>query len=421
MLNKITIVIGIILVIVVGIFLFLYFTRDNKTNTLSDITTSIRDFFPFGRGSVATPETDIVKTNPNQNPVLPDTNTAPPRLRQIYPLPVSGSEIFTVASSTFVRFLEKSTGNVHESKTDKNTVERISNTTIPKVTEAVFVKKDAVLLRYLKDDSDIIETVFGSLGTTTATTAGATTTREVGTPAELVSTYLTPNINGLAVSDKKDKMFYMTELDSGARGVISNPDGSKGATVFDSPIREWVVQWPKTDTIALNTKASAQLPGYLYFLNTVTGKQKLVLGDWLGLTTLTNTNATKVLHSFNDNAGKMYLQTYKIVGETFSPTLSTPTLTEKCVWSKKNIDIVYCAIPKNLKGGAYPDDWYKGLISFEDNLWKIDTVTGTTEQILNIFEVAGTDIDAVNLSIDAEEKFLVFTNKKNLSLWSYAL
>ncbi|MSR73423.1 hypothetical protein EXS61_02395, partial [Candidatus Parcubacteria bacterium] len=155
MLNKITIIIGIILVIVVGIFLFLYFTRDNKTNTLSDITTSIRGFFPFGKGSAATPETDIVKTNPNQNPVLPDTNTAPPRLRQIYSLPVSGSEIFTVASSTFVRFLEKSTGNVYESKTDKNTVERISNTTIPKVTEAVFVKKDAVLLRYLKDDSDI--------------------------------------------------------------------------------------------------------------------------------------------------------------------------------------------------------------------------------------------------------------------------
>ena len=421
MLNKITIVIGIIFVIVIGVFLFLYFTQDKKANTISDIATSIRDFFPFGKGTVATPKTNVVETNPNQNTVPTETNTTPPRLREIYPLPVAGSEIFTVGSSTFVRFLEKSTGNVYESKTDKNTVERISNTTIPKVAEAVFVKKDTVLLRYLKDDSDLIETVFGSFATTTATTAGATTTREVGTLAELVSTYLTPNINGLAVSDKKDKLFYMTELDSGARGVISNPDGSKGATVFDSPIREWVVQWPKTDTITLNTKASAQLPGYLYFLNTVTGKQKLVLGGWLGLTTLANTNVTKVLYSFNDTAGKMYLQTYKIASDTFSPTLSTPTLAEKCVWSKKNIDIVYCAIPKSLKGGTYPDDWYKGLVSFEDNLWKIDTVTGTTEQILNIFEVAGKDIDAVNLSIDAEEKFLVFMNKKNFSLWSYAL
>lgn len=414
MLNKITIVIGIILVIVIAVFSYFYFTRNSKTNTVGDIVTSVRDFFPFGRGSVSTPTPKTEQ--PIQNTPPQETNTTPPRLREIYSLPVSGAEIFTQASSTFVRFLEKSTGNVYESKTDKNTVERISNTTIPKVTEAVFIKKDAVLLRYLKDDSDIIETVFGSLGTTTATT-----TKDIGALAELVSTYLTPNIKELVLSDKKDKLFYMTELDSGASGVISNPDGAKGATAFNSPIREWTVRWPKADTIALNTKASAQLPGYLYFLNTTTGKQKLILGDWLGLTTLINTDATRVVYSFNDNAGKMYLQTYKISSDAYSPTLSTPTLAEKCVWSKKNIDIVYCAIPKDLKGKTYPDDWYKGLVLFEDNLWKIDTTTGTTEQIVNIFDVSGKNIDAINLTIDKEEKFLVFINKRNFSLWSYAL
>lgn len=409
---------GIILVIIIGVFSFLYLTG-GKTTTTGGIVTTVRDFFPFGHGSVATPNKNTGtnnKTNPNGSAVIDDTPKVPPRLRQIYALPVSGAEIFTSASSTFVSFLEKSTGNVYEAQTNTDKVTRISNTTIPKVTEAVFVKKDMVLLRYLKDDSDLIETVYGTLSTTTAST-----TTEARMLAELTSTYLTPNIKELVLSDKKDKLFYLTQTDSGAKGILSNPNGTKGVSLFESPLREWTVQWPKADTISLTTKASAQVPGYMYFLNTTSGKQKRILGGFLGLTTLTNTNASKILYSFNDNTGKMYLQTYKISSDTSAPTLSTPTLTEKCVWGKKNIDTAYCAIPKNLNRGAYPDDWYKGVVSFEDNIWKIDTSTGTTELVLNIFDVSGKDIDAINLSLDANEKFLLFTNKKDFSLWSYAL
>jgi hypothetical protein len=92
---------------------------------------------------------------------------------------------------------------------------------------------------------------------------------------------------------------------------------------------------------------------------------------------------------------------------------SLKTLPEKCIWSEVDVNKIYCAVPKNLPTANYPDDWYKGLVSFDDNLWQIDTLTGETTLLLNQF-----GFDIINIFKTKNEDFLFFQNKKDGTLWS---
>lgn len=412
MLNKIVIVIAIIVLVIGGFFGYLYITQKDSGAGVSGVVSTVRNFFPFGN------EADVATTNPQNtnepSATVPNVPTVPQDLRQIYSFPVAGAEAFIISSSTVVRFLEKSTGNMFEAQTALDTVDRISNTTIPKIAEAIFIQKNSVLFRYLKDDSDLIETVFGTLSTTTNATSTTTTL------GEIQSTYLTPNIKEIAMSPKKDQIFYTVQSGSGSIGTISNPDGTKKVQLFDSPIREWNISWPKTNTVTITTKASASVPGYLYFVNTTTGKMERILGNVLGLTTLTNSTASSTIYNQNDSVGNTHLSLFDIKTKT-STKLNTITFTEKCVWSKKNVGLLYCAVPENIPGGSYPDAWYKGLTSFSDSLWKIDTATGQTDLLVNIKEVSGKDLDIINMSLSEKEDFLVFSNKTDLSLWGFKI
>ncbi len=410
MLKKIIIVIAIIILLALGAFTYLYFTSPESLNSItSNVGINVSDFFPFGQE----PTTPTNTTNNSSGDTPP--NTTPAQLRQIYSSPVSGGQFFNINNNTAVRFVEQSTGNVYEANTENTAIERITNTTIPKVTEATFVTKDSVLLRFLRDDSDLIETVYGTISTTTST---STVQSEF---ADLQTTFLFPNIKDLVVSPKKDKVFYINQFSIGALGTIASPNGSNKTVAFESPIREWNTQWPTTTTLALTTAPSAQVSGYLYFVNTTTGTQQKILANIPGLTTLTNTNTSSVLYTKNNLKGSFSLNLLNTKTGTSTLLSFGQTLPEKCVWSKKNVNVMYCAVPKVIPKGEYPDIWYMGLVSFSDKLWRINTETNETDMLVDLESVSGRTLDAIKLSLDTNENYILFTNKADSTLWSFAL
>lgn len=94
---------------------------------------------------------------------------------------------------------------------------------------------------------------------------------------------------------------------------------------------------------------------------------------------------------------------------------------EKCVWNSSSTDI-YCAVPKSTGSATYPDDWYKGEVSFSDQIWKIDPASGTGSMIIDPTTVSGGEsIDGIKLALDAGEKYLFFVNKKDSYLWELSL
>jgi hypothetical protein len=115
-----------------------------------------------------------------------------------------------------------------------------------------------------------------------------------------------------------------------------------------------------------------------------------------------------------------YLKVYPFSGGSPVDTVVS-TLPEKCVWSKNKTDTVYCAVPEFIPENNSLDSWYKGLVSFSDEIWKIDTETGMGEMVRKLNDAVPGGIDATYLMLSPKEDYLIFTNKKDYHLWSLHL
>jgi hypothetical protein len=366
-----------------------------------------------------------------------------PILRQIYGFPVAGMDFFkkdlfatttavtetifvangtTTASTTRIlkpavrrlvatietmEFMDR--GNAHMYETSSTTLAnyKISNTTFTKIQEAFFTSKDSILMRDLQNDSDTIRTRFGIQKLVNATS----------TARELVLQNLPYNIQSIALSPDKSKVFYTQK--STPTGMISNVDGKSTVQAFDSPFKEWLVQWPTPQTLIINTKPSANIDGFAYKIDVNSKNMQKLMGNIKGLTTLMSPDGEKIAYSKSDqgspNLYSLEVKTGKVTN------LYMRTLPEKCAWSRKDKDILICGVPEDLAIGDYPDVWYQGRIFFNDSLWKINTRTGETRLLARLYILGGESLDVINPVLNPTEDYLMFMNKADLSLWGLRL
>lgn len=359
--------------------------------------------------------------DPGTEPLTPpDVPLSIPNLRQLTTWAVAGATASTSNETVLVRHINRGTGHVLQNYLDSaGNSETISNTTIPKIYEALWNNKaDKVLFRYANDTGSIMTFAADILpAKPTAVTGNASTTPLLNRTAyEIKGTYLTSDIQSIALSPKTDRMFYLTSGINGAVGYTSTLSEGSRAQVFESPLSRWQAEWPEENTITLTTSPTGSGTGYMYFLNPKTGAEKKIISGVRGLTTLTSKDAEKVLYSASrNNTIETYLYT---IDEGKRDNVPFTTLPEKCVWGKLSTKDLYCAVPIQITQGNYPDLWYQGRTSFIDKIWYINTDTGEVRLLSDIYSAAGKGIDAINLKLDEREDFLIFMDKNDLTLWS---
>lgn len=400
---------------VLGWYFFVRTDKASDTNT--ETTGSIySDLFPFGKKPAET-ETgksggDLVTTpNDQQNQTIDlggvrSSEEVLPRLRQISTVPTAGAVTFNVGSTTIIRYIERATGHINETKSDSLTVKKISNTTIPKIHEALWSGDGSkLLIRYVKDDSSTIRTFYAKIATTSR-------------PEQAIEgIFLSDDIREISVSGSK--IFYMTETGSGSQGILANFDGSAKTSVFNSSFSDWRSYLSSLTGAIIFPRPSGIAQGSAYILNTASGSYSKIAGDLLGLVALGNADNSRVLLSATVNRS---LTTLVFDSKTNkNESVSIQTIVDKCAWSTKNKNTVFCAVPRSLPNGIYPDDWYKGKVSFDDSLWKIDVASGETENLFDPELEVGISMDIFKLSLDKEENVLLFTNKKDMTVWLYSL
>jgi hypothetical protein len=186
--------------------------------------------------------------------------------------------------------------------------------------------------------------------------------------------------------------------------------------VWQSPAKNWIINWPKENTITLQSKAGYRDDGFLYFLNPDTKTFDQILKG-VGLTALVNPTADYIIYSENTNE----VLTTKILDRKnkISTSFSPETFTEKCVWSEAELHVVYCGVPNQIPRGKYPDVWYQGLVSFSDSLWKFNIENGSSEQVMDMKNI--TDIDIIDPKINEKGNLIIFTNKRDYCLWGYSI
>ncbi|MFA6227391.1 MAG: hypothetical protein WC631_02865 [Candidatus Paceibacterota bacterium] len=405
--NAIILTLAIVAILIIG-SLWFYFSGGNQSQ--APVTTDGTTSLPFGN----TPgnKTTADNTGTGNNTITPSQQTAGevPQLRQIYSSPVSGATIFIKDGIIKIRFVDRSTGNIQEAKTDSKEVLRITNTTIPKIQESVWgINGSNLIMRYLDENTNAISSFSGKIKI-----SSSSSNEFLG---EMIGGFLSPNADSVVINPAGDKAFALIKKTdgNGSYGVISSIDGMNKKQAFDSQISSWIISWPKNSIIPFTTKPTFKNAGYTFFLNTDTNSFDRILGNKYGLTVLVRKDATSMIYS-ESLRGSIRLSHYDIRNNN-DKSLQVSTFSDKCVWSNTDNNIIYCAVPKNIPTGSYPDSWYQGITSFSDNIWKIDVEKGTTNMLYEIGRSDSAEIDTVDLKLSPDDKYLVFTNKNDLSLW----
>lgn len=403
--KTIYIIISVILVIVLILLFGYYILVNNPNGTNPSAPNVFKNFFPFGgentNNNIA-PNTD----DPVDVPVSAPTNDFVKKLRKISAEPVAGAGILDVKAGSVLRYIEKATGHIYEVELFSPRAGRISNTTIPMVYDAIWGNKNnSIMARYLKEDNFTVDTLSLTVKDTSTTTEN--TISGISFPSKITD-----------VSVFGNSVFYLTQEAIGSRGYISGFNGGNKKIVWDSALGELTSQYVNARTITLTTKPHEGSEGFLLFVDPTTGTSIKILGNLYGLTTNTNPEGTDVLYSKIANGLEMGI--FNIKNKT-TTLLSPSSFPEKCVWSKKDRNVIYCFVSKQSVQDYSLTEWYKGLVQFEDDIWKYDIQNQSANIILDINIESGESVDGIKPMLSDNDQYLIFINKKDNSLWSLDL
>lgn len=408
-----------------------------STGSTSGIEKTLHSFFPFGGSATTTAnsQTNTTTSTTTQNSIDETSDgsaTAIPRLRQVTSEPVAGASIFSVTTpktiraatstasttaSSYIVYVEQGTGHIYKEFVDSPT-QLISATTIPKVDAAFVGTNNAVAYQYFKNDNETLETFLGQIvNPIIATSSSADDSPASG---KVSGSFLPQDIYRFDMAPSGDRIFYLAQGPTGDVGYVANIDGSKPTQVVSSPLREWDISWPSTNNVLMTTSPDSSVSGYLYSLNLATKNFSQILGGISGLTAIANPDLSYYIYSeatYNGFTTHVYRPK-----DDFDASIPLVTLPEKCTWSSTNTSIAYCAVPTSIPSAGYPESWYRGDVSFNDNIWKLDLKAGTSTEILNFSQQSnGGSADMINLSVDQGDHYLIFKNKKDTTLWQYRL
>lgn len=322
--------------------------------------------------------------------------------------PVAGAVIFANKDKReMIRYVDRASGHIYEVNPENLIKTEIENTTAPKVYDALW-KADGsgVIIRTLASDEDTIKNTSLLLVPPKATTTGA----EYSVAAtDLRGSITSPVLSGTSLA-------YVLK-DTGTIG-ISGFGGEKPTSVYTSAFTEWQLDWAGAN-LALTTNASRTADGFAYLLNVKSGSLTKILGPLTALTTKTSPDGSRIVYSYIASTGTSF-NVENIKTKTTSPVLPV-TLPEKCTWSAKKASVLYCGTPLGGVGAGEPDDWYRGVTHFADQIWKFDVDTGVAALLVEPKKAFGQSLDVINPEVSPNEDYLLFMNKTDLSLWALKL
>jgi hypothetical protein len=147
------------------------------------------------------------------------------------------------------------------------------------------------------------------------------------------------------------------------------------------------------------------------------------------LTTNGEAQGTRILYGQNVS-GNTVLSLYDKVGFgseegviAHEAAIPLATLPEKCAWSTQGMRI-YCGAFSTTPRAQIPDEWYQGVLSFDDTFWRVQSNTSEISFIADPTkqpETNGQSFDVFVPFIALGEEYFYFVNKKDSTLWSMVI
>lgn len=306
-----------------------------------------------------------------------------------------------VASSTLILFVDRATGHVYKKTAfvGKGPTQ-VANTTIPGVHDAYFFNGGSeVLLRSLRSGDNAIISIKAKLPPLSSL---------VTLPLKGIQT-LPENIISVAVDSKGEDISYLIKTSTGST-LYTLSDGAT-RKVRDYDLSELYLLY-KGSTLVVAQKPSAFEKTYLF-----SSDEKNIYGGRTGQKILFSQKEDRsYLSSFWSNIGlTLFTST---LSNTNTHTYAIKTLVDKCVSSKTG-NYFFCSVPNVIPIIPFglPDDWYKGLLTFNDSLYVVDTVRFGENRLARLEDETGEEFDLIKPVVSTSDTYLAFSNKKNGSLW----
>jgi hypothetical protein len=420
------IIAAIVVLILLGVLFFMTAKKDSADGS----RTFFGNLFGSGQESEDTPRGGIEAGEGEETGEETGATQEQTQLfRQLANIPVAGGVAIVRDGKPFVRYVARETGHVFEvDPSDAATVE-LTNTTIPRVYEALWLHGgNSVVLRYLTQDplslKDIIKTYLAHLDLPIASTSS-----DITMLGSLKGEFLPDNISAVSLSPDGKLLFYLLPVSDGVSGTTVTLRTMAAKEVLRHPFSEWLPQIMNDGSIILTTKPSANVHGFAYLYTPINKKLTRLIREKNALTTNGEAQGTRILYGQNVS-GNTVLSLYDKVGFgseegviAHEAAIPLATLPEKCAWSTQGMRI-YCGAFSTTPRAQIPDEWYQGVLSFDDTFWRVQSNTSEISFIADPTkqpETNGQSFDVFAPFIALSEEYFYFVNKKDSTLWSMVI
>ncbi len=398
--------IGLVLLLLLGAGAFFFLGQSKQQTGSNQDTPNSFSFWPFGNNVPSGEVPNENNTNTTGNNAQPAVFNPKAVVRKLSKDQVTGAGFIEKKEGVVVRFIEKINGHIYETELFSPKETRISNETMQASYKALWSESgNNVLLQYLEENNEIISTRGLSIRSIATSSEATSTIASFDFPIQIKQ----PVVAG-------ESMFYLLETQNGSTGYTNDFSNKKSKVVWTTPLKELLTQFINNKTVVIQTKPAQYIKGYAYALNLDNGQIKKIVGDIPGLSISVSPNGENSIYIAQKDNVEMFFKTKATTTPVYPETFP-----EKCVWSKKDQSVVYCAVPKKTIDGTSLTNWYLGTESFSDSIWKYDLKNNISVILVNLKEQSGQDIDVTSISLSPKEEYILFLNKKDKSLWSVSL
>src|SRR3989344_674512 len=226
--------------------------------------------------------------------------------------------------------------------------------------------------------------------------------------------FLPDAVADVAFSPDSKSIAFINDLSETQNIFVASSDFRNQRKILDNNVPGFEISWISQNTLALKTKSSYAVRGFLYMLDINTGAL-VKIAEGLGLDAVWNSDGSGALYSSATPDGNMLNLKFADTKTGEIKDLGIKTIAEKCAFLKTLKNVAYCGTPRAESRDGLPDAWWQGKISFQDDFMAIDTTIAET-----LFFVQ-TPLDITNPKSLANDSYLLFRDKFSGNLWSLKL
>ncbi|MEM2954987.1 MAG: hypothetical protein QW625_03515 [Candidatus Nanoarchaeia archaeon] len=327
----------------------------------------------------------------------------PQKIQRLIPLSQEKALAPTVdEAGKEIKFYSKDNGNLYKVKFDGTNLTKISSANLAGILKILWSPNKESIISYFQEDEKIKKYLHNY---------------QSGQ-----SSLLKEEIEQAVWSPDGTKIVVQSFNPENKTNTISIADanGQNLKPIFQTRIKDLLLEWSTIDKISLKTKPSGLSEGLLLVINPDNGEFHSVLNGIYGLNIKWSPLGNFLIYSATTIEGKKpQLFSIDQNGQN-KKTLGLSTIIEKCVFSQDNRTL-FCALPKKVSENAvWPDDYYKGLVATADEFYKINLDTGEKDLMFSP-DPLDKNYDATDMFLTPEEDYLIFINKRDGLLYSLNL